>query len=57
MNKFEKIQQLLSCETATRASYAALATCHTVGCFLTGKPELYGPIAALYFLRVLAKHQ
>ncbi len=33
-----------------RAIYAALACCHGSGCFLTGKPELYGPMALLYMI-------
>jgi hypothetical protein len=31
-----------------RVIYAGLAVCHSSGCFLTGKPELYGPMAVLY---------
>lgn len=31
-----------------RAIYAGLSVCHGAGCMLTGKPELYGPMAILY---------
>ncbi|MDP2801162.1 MAG: hypothetical protein Q8O26_04685 [Phreatobacter sp.] len=36
-----------------RAIYAGLACCHGSGCFLTEKPELYGPMAVLYAVLAL----
>lgn len=36
-----------------RAIYAGLAVCHSSGCWLTGKPELYGPMAVLYTILAL----
>ena len=57
MKKVEKIQELLGRDIASRFSYAALGVCHSAGCFLTAKPELYGPIALVYFLRAIAKHE
>jgi hypothetical protein len=57
MKKVEKIQRLLGCDVASRFSYAALSACHSAGCFLTEKPELYGPIALVYFFRAFAKHE
>ncbi|MBT9293289.1 hypothetical protein [Prosthecodimorpha staleyi] len=36
-----------------RALYAGLACCHFSGCFLAGKPELYGPMALLYAVLAL----
>ena len=36
-----------------RAIYVGLACCHGSGCILTGKPELYGPMAVLYALLAL----
>lgn len=36
-----------------RAIYAGLAVCHGSGCFMTGKPELYGPMAFLYAVLAL----
>ena len=36
-----------------RAIYAGLSACHWAGCWLTDKPELYGPVAALYAILAL----
>lgn len=36
-----------------RTLYAGLAACHGMGCLVTGKPELYGPMALLYALLAL----
>jgi len=36
-----------------RAIYAGLSACHGWGCLLTGKPELYGPMAVLYAILAL----
>lgn len=36
-----------------RAIYAGLSVCHGSGCVLTEKPELYGPMAALYAILAL----
>jgi hypothetical protein len=36
-----------------RAIYTGLAICHGYGCVLTGRPELYGPMALLYALLAL----
>jgi hypothetical protein len=40
-----RIAKALVCH---RAIYTGLAICHSTGCFLTEKPELYGPMAILY---------
>jgi len=34
--------------TCHRALYLGLSGCHGMGCWITGKPELYGPMALLY---------
>lgn len=36
-----------------RAIYAGLCACHGSGCWVTGKPELYGPMAVLYAILAL----
>ena len=36
-----------------RAIYAGLFACHMSGCFIAEKPELYGPMAALYAILAL----
>ena len=36
-----------------RAIYIGLSACHVSGCLITGKPELYGPMAVLYAIFVL----
>ena len=36
-----------------RVIYAGLATCHGLGCLITDKPELYGPMAVLYVILAL----
>lgn len=45
-----KTLALMLCATlfCHRAIYAGLSCCHGAGCWLTDKPELYGPMAALY---------
>lgn len=57
MKKLEKIQCLLGCDVASRLSYGVLSACHSAACFLTEKPELYGTIALVYFIRAVAKHE
>lgn len=36
-----------------RSIYAGLSACHAMGCWVTDKPELYGPISALYAILAL----
>jgi hypothetical protein len=36
-----------------RVIYAGLSGCHGAGCWITDKPELYGPIALLYAILAL----
>lgn len=36
-----------------RAIYAGLSGCHGAACWLTKKPELYGPMAVLYAILAL----
>lgn len=38
---------IISCH---RSLYAALSASHGMGCVITNKPELYGPMAALYVI-------
>ena len=38
-----------------RVIYLSLAICHLSGCFITEKPELYGPMAVLYGLLVIIR--
>jgi hypothetical protein len=52
MFELTKLKYLVLCLAKAlychRALYAGFALCHGSGCFLTGKPELYGPMAVLY---------
>ena len=45
-----KLCALLLCH---RVIYAGLCACHASGCLITGKPELYGPMAILYAILAL----
>ncbi|SLN41579.1 hypothetical protein PSJ8397_02088 [Pseudooctadecabacter jejudonensis] len=45
-----KVIEILFCH---RALYAGLSACHGTGCWISGKPELYGPIALLYAILAL----
>lgn len=36
-----------------RAIHAGLSACHGMGCVITDRPELYGPLAALYAILAL----
>jgi hypothetical protein len=38
-----------------RCVYGGLSACHFSACLLTGKPELYAPMATLYLI-LAAKH-
>lgn len=49
-NRAGPIAKALVCH---RAIYAGLALCHGSGCFLTEKPELYGPMALFYTVLAL----
>ena len=44
------VASLLFCH---RMIYLALSLCHGSGCLITEKPELYGPMAALYAILAL----
>jgi hypothetical protein len=50
-----KYWTLLCCSVlfCHRALYAGLAGCHGAACWLTDKPELYGPMALLYAILAL----
>ena len=46
----QKLSAILFCH---RAIYFGLSTCHGSACWITERPELYGPMAALYAILAL----
>lgn len=58
MFKLKKIQTTLKSRVVSwgeflfchRALYTGLSICHGLGCILTEKPELYGPMAFFYVI-------
>ena len=49
----DKIAALADVLFCHRAIYAGLSLCHGSACIVTEKPELYGPMAALYAILAL----
>lgn len=53
MSLSQAIKRILAQLVHDRVIYAGLAVCHAMGCVITDKPQLYGPMAVLYAILAL----